>query len=153
MTARQSILAIDPGTSVSGWCLLHSSGKVEAGVASNDQIIYGLRDMPADILAVEVFEARGMPIGNESIETILYTGRLMQAWEGPVRRVKRSEVKWNLCGSLKAKDANIRQALIDRYGGEKAIGRKAAPGPLYGITSHAWAALAVAVMVRDGFEA
>lgn len=120
MTAKQSILAIDPGTSVSGWCLLHLSGKIEAGIAPNDQLIYGLNDMGADLLAVEVFEARGMPLGNESIETILYTGRLMQAWGGPLRRVKRSEVKRHLCGSLKAKDSNIRAALIDRFGGEKA---------------------------------
>lgn len=148
--AQRTILAIDPGTTESGWCLLSPSGVViDAGVADNHQLIYGLPTMSADLLAIEVFEARGMPIGNESIETILYTGRLMQAWGGPLRRVKRSQVKRHLCGSLKAKDANVRQALIDRYGGEKALGRKATPGPLYGVKSHAWAALAVAVMVRE----
>ncbi len=143
------ILAVDPGTTESGWCLLYPSGKVEAGVSENSQLLYGLPAMPADLLAVEVFEARGMPIGNESIETILYTGRLMQAWGQALRRVKRSQVKRHLCGSLKAKDANIRQALIDRFGGERAIGRKATPGPLYGVKSHAWAALGVAVTARD----
>lgn len=146
-----TILGIDPGTTQSGWCLLHPSGKVDAGVSDNDQLLYGLGDMPADVLAVELFEARGMPIGNESIETILYTGRLIQAWGySTVRRVKRSEVKRHLCGSLRAKDANVRQAILDAYGGkEVAIGRKANPGPLYGVTSHAWAALAVAITARD----
>jgi hypothetical protein len=143
------ILAIDPGTTESGWCLLYPSGKVEAGVSNNEHLLYCLPTMAADLLAVEVFEARGMPIGNESIETILYTGKLMQAWGGPLRRVKRSQVKRHLCGSLKAKDANVRQVLLDRYGGEKAIGKKAAPGPLYGVKSHGWAALAVAVTARE----
>lgn len=143
------ILAVDPGTTESGWCLLRDGQPMYSGVADNHQLIYGLPTMPADILAVEVFEARGMPIGNESIETILYTGRLMQAWPHEVRRVKRSEVKRHLCGSLKARDSNIRQVLIDRFGGASAIGRKASPGPLYGFKSHAWAALGVAVTAMD----
>ena len=144
-----TILAIDPGTAVSGWCVLRPDDSIESGVSANEELLYGLPGMPADLLAVEVFEARGMPIGNESIETILYTGMLMQAWPGTLRRVKRSEVKRHLCGSLKAKDANVRQAIIDRYGGQAAIGRKATPGPLYGVTSHAWAALAVAITARE----
>lgn len=144
-----TILAIDPGTAVSGWCILKPDDSIEAGVSPNEGLLYGLADMPADLMAVEVFEARGMPIGNESIETILYTGMLMQAWPGTLRRVKRSEVKRHLCGTLKAKDANVRQAIIDRYGGQAAIGRKATPGPLYGVTSHAWAALAVAITARE----
>lgn len=105
-----TILAIDPGTAVSGWCVLRP---------------------------------------DDSIETIIYTGMLMQAWPGKLLRVKRSEVKRHLCGSLRAKDANVRQAIIDRYGGQAAIGRKATPGPLYGVTSHAWAALAVAITARE----
>jgi hypothetical protein len=60
-------------------------------------------------------------------------------------RVYRRDVKLHICGSQRAKDANIRQALIDCYGGKvEAIGKKKAPGPLYGISSHAWSALAVA---------
>jgi hypothetical protein len=43
---------------------------------------------------------------------------------------------------MRAKDANIRQALIDKIGPQ---GTKAQPGPTYGIKSHSWAALAVAV--------
>jgi hypothetical protein len=144
-----TILAIDPGTTISGWCILRPDDSIDAGVSDNEGLLYGLPGMPADLLAIEVFEARGMPIGHESIETILYTGMLMQAWPGTPIRVKRSEVKRHLCGSLKAKDANVRQAIIDRYGGSAAIGRKATPGPLYGVTSHAWAALAVAITARE----
>ena len=65
--------------------------------------------------------------------------------------VYRHEVKLHLCGSARAKDANVRQALIDRFGPGKelAIGRKAAPGPLYGMTGDCWAALGVAVTDAD----
>ncbi len=37
------------------------------------------------------------------------------------------------------------------FGGTKeaAIGKKASPGPLYGVSSHAWQALAVAVVVAE----
>ena len=57
----------------------------------------------------------------------------------------RRAVKLALCGDSRAKDANIRQELIDRFGGSAAIGRKAAPGLLYGISRDASSALAIAV--------
>jgi hypothetical protein len=57
----------------------------------------------------------------------------------------RRAVKLALCGDSRAKDANIRQALIDRFGGSAAIGRKANPGPLYGISPDVRSALAIAV--------
>ena len=54
------------------------------------------------------------------------------------------------CNSAAAKDTNIRQALIDHYGGSKAeaIGVKAKPGPLYGIKADEWSALAIALYVE-----
>lgn len=142
------ILGIDPGTTVSGWAMYDSKNKVvqDAGIADNNQLLYGLSQMPADTCAIEIFEARGMPIGNDSIETILFTGQLIQEWKGRLIRVKRSEVKNFLCGPLKAKDSNVRQALIDKLGKP---GTKKRPGPTYGVTSHAWAALAVAVTASE----
>jgi hypothetical protein len=62
----------------------------------------------------------------------------------------RATVKAHLCRSAKAKDSNVRQALIDLFGGkENAIGTKKTPGPLYGISGDVWAALAVAVTWYD----
>jgi hypothetical protein len=43
---------------------------------------------------------------------------------------------------MKAKDANIRQALIDKIGPQ---GTKKDPGPTYGISKDVWSALAIAV--------
>ena len=141
------ILGIDPGTTISGWATYDDTGKVIAsGVSDNEELLLALPGLEADILAIEVFEARGMPIGNESIETIIWTGRFIQAWPHKWRSVKRSAVKQHLCGTNKAKDSNIRQALIDKLGPP---GTKCKPGGTYGVTSHAWAALAVAVYADE----
>ena len=88
-----------------------------------------------------------MPIGDDSIVTILWSGRFAQAWHQPeeVCWVKRSAVKTTLCGSARAKDSNVRMALIDRLG---APGTKKQPGPTYGVRAHGWAALAVAVVAQ-----
>lgn len=140
------ILGIDPGTTVSGWALYDAGKVIDTGIADNEDLLHGLPCMPADILALEVFEARGMPIGNDSIETIIWTGRFMQAWPHEWQRVKRSAIKLHLCGSSKAKDGNIRQALIDKLGPP---GTKKKPGNTYGVSSHGWAALAVAVYAAE----
>ena len=58
----------------------------------------------------------------------------------------RRRVKLELCNSVRANDASIRQAVIDIYGGkDRAVGRKATPGPLYGVSGDVWAALAVGI--------
>lgn len=150
------ILAIDPGTTQSGWTLFDGVKVRASGTSPNAHILERIRILGGYVanglheptrLAVERFEARGMPIGDDSIETLLWTGRFIQAWNKPdeVVRVKRSAVKLQLCGTSRAKDPNVRQALIDRLG---APGTKKAPGPTYGVSSHAWAALAVAVIAQ-----
>jgi hypothetical protein len=146
------ILAIDPGTTESGWATLTTEGKILChGVEPNDKLLADLflyNDHTDYALAIEMVASYGMPVGREVFETCVWIGRFVQRWRAPeeVRLVYRRDVKLHLCGSPKAKDANIRQALIDRFG---PIGTKKDPGPLYGVKSHAWAALAVAVTVFD----
>jgi hypothetical protein len=98
----------------------------------------------------------GMAVGREVFETCVWIGRFTQAWHAPaaVELVYRQDVKLHLCGNPRARDANIRQALLDlfpRAGGGKTpqIGTKAKPGPLYGVSSHAWPALAVAITALE----
>ena len=151
-----SLLAIDPGTTESGWVLLGEENNIrDFGIDQNTELVALLAVWKGYELAVEVIEARGMPLGHETIRTILWTGRFIQASPEPdaALLVERRRVKSYLCGSQQAKDANIRQALINLYpptGGGKVpqIGLKGNEGPLYGITKHAWAALGVAATVR-----
>lgn len=149
------ILAIDPGNIKSGWVIYDGKRAVHSGVQVNDGMLQMLgrftRDEACD-LAIEKFEARGMPMGQESIDTMLWTGRFQQAWHTPDRvlLVYRRTVKVFLCGTSKAKDPNVRRALLDLFpatGGGKTpqIGTKSQPGPLFGVSTHAWSALAVAV--------
>jgi hypothetical protein len=148
--ADRVLLAIDPGTTESGWCLFDGSRVLASGVLPNAAMLARIaQDREADVLALEMVASYGMPVGREVFETCLWIGRMQQAWRDPeaVRLVYRREVKLLLCGSPRAKDANVRQALIDQLG---PVGLKRAPGPLYGLKSHAWAALAVAVTAADG---
>lgn len=148
-----NILSIDPGTDKSGWCSYHPElGILGCGVKPNDIMLMEVRYSCADVLAIEMVASYGMPVGREVFETVRWTGRFQQAWARPddVMLVYRRDVKLHLCNSSKAKDANIRQALLDmfpRTGGGKTpqVGTKAKPGPLYGVSSHAWSALALAI--------
>jgi len=168
------LLAIDPGTTASGYCLYDTNtqtptdfGKVPnpillaamvGGCADTPERCSGgcIDYLPADILAVEMIASYGMPVGAEVFETCVWVGRFEQAWlhyrsgrPAPMR-ILRKDVKTHLCGTMKAKDGNIRQALIDRYGGKAAgIGLKATPGPLYGFSGDMWAALGVAVTAAE----
>ena len=143
------ILAVDPGTEQSGWCHFSGGEVLDSGVLSNSELLlfFGQHHYPY-ILAIEMVASYGMPVGREVFETCVWIGRFKQAWYKPdeVRLVYRRDVKLALCGSMKAKDANIRQALIDKLG---PVGTKKAPGPLYGVKSHAWAAVAVAAVLGE----
>lgn len=149
-----SVLAIDPGPEQSGWCLYDGQRVIDSGVAANRDVLGRLPEMPSDSLAIEMIASYGMAVGREVFETCVWIGEFRNEWRhsggGEARLIYRKDVKLHLCGTSKAKDTNIRQALLDmfpRTGGGKTpqIGTKAQPGPLYGVSSHAWAALAVAV--------
>lgn len=150
------ILAIDPGPEESGVVmynpLLVGSPIAWAKSELNVILVGEIADEPTWgnlVLAIEQVTCYGMPVGAEVFETVWWTGRFCQVAQHYVR-VPRLDVKMHLCHNSRAKDPNIRQALIDRFGGKaKAIGKKATPGPLYGIKSHLWAALAVAVYAAD----
>ena len=156
--AGMTILAIDPGSSESAWVVLEDGKPVAHTKEPNDALLRRLRageHLPGFIhahvtlLAIEGIASYGMAVGKEVFDTCMWSGRFREAWEyrgGKVQIVYRKEVKIFHCDSARANDSNIRAALIDRFGGkEAAIGCKATPGPLYGIKSDRWAALAVAL--------
>lgn len=137
-----SILAIDPGTLESGWVILSNGKVVESGVDRNEHVLFLVKSWtPA--LAIEMIASYGMPVGREVFETCVWIGRFVQAYRysGLAQLIYRKDVKLHLCGTSNAKDPHIRQALIDLIGPQ---GVKKAPGPTYGVRSHAWAALGVA---------
>lgn len=150
------LLAIDPGPAQSAWLLYENGLPTAFGIDTNYGVLDVIDKCSAYRVAIESVASYGMAVGADVFETCVWVGRFIQCWcetwdEPTVHRVYRRDVKLHLCGSARAKDANVRQALIDRYGPgkEKAIGKKASPGPLHGVTSHVWSALAVAVTAAD----
>lgn len=122
---------------------------MDCGVADNHDVLRWIRaDCSIQEVAIEIMQATYSPtVGRDVIQTMMWAGRFWQAWDdtmaGKVHLISRQEVKAAVCnGNAKASDSGVRQALIDRIGPP---GTKKAPGPTYGVTSHAWAALAVAV--------
>ena len=161
---KMNLLAIDPGNEESAFVLYDTEhGEViEFGKEENEDVLHMLDAMPDrwafDHLAIEMIASYGMPVGETIFGTCLWIGRFVQmAATGGCREprghslVYRSEVKVHLCGTMKAKDSNIRQRLIDIFGPgkSKAIGVKNAPGPLYKMKSDEWQALAVAVTFAE----
>jgi hypothetical protein len=144
-----SVLAIDPGPEESAYCVLLDGAPVEFAKRSNQSICHDLAAGNFDMgrLVIEQIASFGMPVGAEVFETCYWSGRFAQAFGDKVTsRIKRHEVKMHLCGNMRAKDANIRQALIDRFGGKKETKKG---GKLYGISGDVWSALAVAVTFAD----
>ena len=145
------VLGLDPGTEQSALVIWGDGRKIwDHRIDDNELIlefIEGAKSYDGSVLALEKVESFGMPVGKEILRTVFWSGRFAQAWT-PKRfvEVTRKEVKLHLCGSHRATDANIRCALIDRFGKP---GVKAAKGLLYGLKGHEYAAFAVAVSFHD----
>jgi hypothetical protein len=105
-----------------------------------------LNTLACDVFAIEMIASYGMAVGREVFETCVWIGRFMQQFHLQAQLVFRRDIKLHHCQSVRAKDTNIRQALIDKYG---APGTKKNPGLTYGITSHLWAAFALATFVSE----
>lgn len=141
------LLAIDPGPTHSGWIILRADNSIDqAGVTPTQDMLAMCEQWPGQ-LAIEMIASYGMPVGAEVFETCVWIGRLYQAYRGEEAPclVKRADVKLHLCGNTRAKDGNVRQALLDLFGPK---GTKKQPGPTYGVKGDAWAALGVAAAVR-----
>jgi hypothetical protein len=100
---------------------------------------------PVEVVC-EMIASYGMPVGKEVFETCVFIGRLAAICPA-MKFITRVQVKTAICHSARANDANVRQALIDRYGPP---GTAKKPGPTHGIVKDMWAALAVATAYSDG---
>jgi len=146
------ILAIDPGPVESAILCLSDNGVAYAEKLPNSEVRLRLLDrknLAEYELCIEMIASYGMPVGKEVFETCVWIGRFWEAWGRDCLLVPRLNIKTHLCHSAKAKDANVRQALIDRLG---VPGTKKNPGPTYGIAGDMWAALALAVYAKDAAE-
>ena len=148
-----NLLCIDPGTTTSGVVIYDGEKVLESySEIDNEDLLESIAysGLLADHMVIEMVACYGMPVGKDTFETCVWIGRFIERFSGPYEFVYRKDVKISLCNSMRAKDGNIRQAIIDRFpatGGGKTpqVGIKKQPGPLYGVSTHAWSALAVGI--------
>jgi hypothetical protein len=105
------------------------------------------------ILLVERVAAQGQAVSQHTFDTAEWVGRFVQAWRGAgggtCRRIFRREVKLWILARASGTDAQIRAAVLDRFGGPKAKGTVRAKGPLYGLRADQFQALALAVTYAE----
>ena len=164
------ILSIDPGNEESAYCLysiktnsldvdLSETHKIlEFGKIKNEDLIKYVREetfegnyIGYDYIVIEGIISYGMPIGKTTLHTKFFVGRLFQlalskVEENNIFIISRKEVLLHHCGSVRAKDSNLRQALIDKFGEP---GTKKSPGFTYGISKDVWSAFGIATYFAE----
>jgi len=152
------IFAIDPGTYNSAIVGFDGESVVMMSIMENSELSLYLKAscINRDAVVIEGVKSYMQRIGQETIDTALWSGRFAQAALNgcSVYFVFRKDVRKTLCGNGAARDPDIRDAVIDRYGGSRgvAIGKKAKPGPLYGAKKDIWQALGLGLAFMDGAE-
>ena len=159
------IYGVDPGTIQSGVVIYDTvQERVRFADIIKNSEVWSHRaiehEFAIDAFAVEMVShyGRNMPAGASLFETCVWIGRFIEAWnqrksteQGHAILVYRRDQKLHLCDTPRAGDKEIRQALLDRFGGNRkiALGVKKHQGPLFGIKSHSWNALAVALTAYE----
>ena len=160
---RIKVLSIDPGPTQSAYVIWDGEKILDKDILSNWELLdclalYDPHSLIAKVnfAAIEFIKSsRGMPVGEPVFQTVFWIGVFVNEM-GHLNFNKerkwfchlmgRSEVKSHICGSQRARDSNIRQALIDRFGPP---GTKKEPGLTYNLKKDLWQAFALAVTYYD----
>ena len=145
------ILAIDPGNTHSGVAIIQMPGFGLEWFAKlqNEDVYKEAHRYDFDEIAIEMVACYGMPVGKTTFDTCLWIGRFIEQFKGhKISFVFRKDEKIYLCEDSRAKDSNIRQALINRYAKhdfKNGKGTKKTPDTFYGVSNDVWSAIAVGV--------
>lgn len=151
------VFAIDPGNNLSAYCVVdvETLRPLDFGKIPNEQLRDYIREFnfkEDDRAVVEMIQSFGMGVGAEVFETAVWIGRFCERLDRkmvhPVARVYRMEEKMHICHDSKAKDSNIRIALIDRFARHDfkfGRGTKKNPDFFHGFAADIWSAYAVAL--------
>lgn len=156
------IFAIDPGNEFSAYVLLDDNLKpIDFDKCTNEALmnkiteLFLFENIKCDV-AIEMVASYGMSVGKTVFDTCVWIGRFYEA----IRRysnvnptfIYRKDEKMCLCHTMKAKDSNIVQALVDRFAPDtpnKGKGTKKDKGFFYGFKKDIWQAMAVACTYHD----
>ena len=149
------ILGIDPGNSMTGYAVIEMPQLklIEFGKVDNEVFREKLPSIKADHTAIEYIASYGMPVGKDVFDTCVWIGRFIERLFPTIPTyIFRRDEKLELCGNPRAKDANIRQALINRFATfdfKNGKGTKKQQDVFYGVSKDVWSAIAVAVTYYD----
>ena len=155
------VIAVDPGNIESAFAVYDADKDIplDTGKIPNEELLRTVRRLlrahPDAKYVIEMIQSYGMAVGRSVFDTCVFIGRLISLRPRSARLITRVSVKNHICNSAKATDANIRQALMDRWGStrELAIGTKKTPGPLYHYqNTDTRAALALAITAAETEE-
>jgi len=132
---RTQILAVDPGNEKSGVVRFEVNQKELYGIEiiefngamDNENLLAYIRmnALANCYVAIETPKPMGMAVAGQTMETLIFIGRLTQVVDELEERksvgidwtyVFRPHVKLHLCGQSRAKDTNVTQAIKDRFG-------------------------------------
>lgn len=156
-----ALLAIDPGTTHSGYVVYDGNKIHEFGKTENEELLAWIKYSYKFVLIRAVIEEiNPYTMGKTTRDTILWSGRFQEALEDQgtiVEYISRNTVRQTLCGSSgpKINDKVIRQALVDRFAyGEPNFGKgtKKKHGFFHGFKNDIWQAFALAVAYFDLIE-
>lgn len=159
------ILSFDPGNEFTAYCLIDDDRRpVEHGKVKNEEALdyiykfYNTHARELDAVVIEMVASYGMAVGASVFQTCVMIGRLTEAARSvgaDVDYIYRMEEKTTICHDSKAKDTNIRQALIDRFAQhdkKNGKGTKKNPDWFYGFAKDVWQSYAVGITWIDKME-
>lgn len=161
------LLAIDPGDIQSAFCFIDVNTYEPLYFAkekNEDVIIHIISYITGDNTvratnvqnaAIEMIASYGMGVGKSVFETCIWIGRFYERLKSincNIEYIYRKDETMNLCGSMRAKDSNVRIALIDRFAKfdfKNGKGTKKNKDWFYGFSADIWAAYACGVTWID----
>ena len=166
------VLAIDPGSEQSAFVIWDGITILQKGILDNWELLayldfndfdYEFRFQPNYWTMEYIKSSRGMPVGEDVFQTVLWTGIFVReigytlindkkSWYCAL--IPRNEVKMHMCGSTRAKDSNVITAIVDRFDpmrkfGKYGRGTTKNPGPLFGVNKDIWQAFALGITFWD----
>lgn len=113
-------------------------------------------EAPFDQVWCETMQHMGMEVGADVFNTCFWIGEYRRVAKDlglTFNMVTRTSIKIHHCRTNKAKDPNVRRAIIERYGywehGKTGLGLKKHPGKLFGVKEDMWSGLAIALYAAD----
>lgn len=161
------IIAIDPGSRMSGWCEV--TGPEGLGAFTRPKVGHHATLLNKLVVAALMIAARDevkpkvgleaitpqQTMGASTIDTACALGgfvALAKLSSFDVVLVTRGKVLKHFSVKRGPKaDSELRRAIIERYGQDEAeaLGTREHPGPLHGVANHQWSALAIGLLLLD----